>query len=173
MGTQWELWCAAISRPPMLLTDDRDSTGTGEATWRAVYTGGFFWMAGDGPWAPAGASEYHGTIDDLISTLTFVYSDGLLVEVRAVTELSGRFDPTRWDGSCVTYTLSDVTYVGSTNQEPKPSDYPAFMAPDCGPWPQETGAWGEVSAISVDVVDCTETPVRKTTWGEIRTMYRQ
>lgn len=173
MGTQWELWCATVSETPMLLSDDRDSTGTGETAWRAEYNGGFFWMSADGPWAPPGASDYNGTIENLVSTMTFVYTDGLVVEVHAVTELSGRFDPATWDGSCVAYSINNVSYVGSTGQGPKPSDYPAFMAQDCGPWMLETGAWGDVSAISVDILDCAVTPVRKATWGNIKTMYKQ
>ena len=172
MGTQWELWCSSISSPPMLLTDARDSTGTGETAWQVDYDGGFFWLSADGPWATPGAIDYTGNVESLVSMMTYIYEDGEVVGAVSSVQLSGTFDPLNWEGSCVEYTITGLSYIGDTNQGPKPPDYPAFMAQGCGPWPAGVGAWGDVTGITINIFNCTETPVKNATWGEIRTLYR-
>src|SRR5512140_278384 len=47
-GTQWKLWCPQIAAPPTLIADTRDVSGTGEVTWRTMYSGGRFWLTSTG-----------------------------------------------------------------------------------------------------------------------------
>jgi hypothetical protein len=171
MGTQWEYWCASITAQPMLVADVRDSVGTGEVVWSTEFEGGEFWLAGDGPWGTIGWMDFTGTIDAMTATTTFWYLDGMIDSVQSVYTLSGRFDPTHWDGSCVECTINCVAFVGSTDEEPSTDDYPPFMASNCEPSTTGFGAWGTTSDIEVRVFTCSPTPVRDATWGGIKALY--
>jgi hypothetical protein len=173
MGTQWEFWCASVAEQPILVMDVRDSTGTGEATWEVQYTGGQFWLVGDGPWGTIGAIDFTGTIEVMSATTRCWYIDGSVDSVQSNYTLSGRFDPANWDGSCVDCSINIVAFDGSTDEETRPDDYPPFMGSDCGPAPVEHGAWGSVSDIEIRIHNCDPTPVRKTTWGGIKTLYER
>lgn len=172
MATQWEYWCASITAQPLLVTDVRDSTGTGDAVWQSEYSGGQFWLAGDGPWGTIGGTNFTGAIEVMTATTTCSYCAGSIVGVQSIYTLSGRFDPDYWDGSCVDFTIDAVTFVGSTDQEARPDDYPPFMASDCGPSTTGYGAWGNASGIAIRVYDCALTPVKDASWGEIKSLYR-
>jgi hypothetical protein len=171
MGTQWEMWCASISGQPMLVSDVRDTTNSGEVTWLAEYEGGYFWMAGDGPWGDVGVADFTGTIEMLSSTITYVYADNVLVEVRSNWSLLGELDPESGEGVCVEFGIGNLTFVGTSDESARPEDYPPFMASDCGPWPAETGAWGTMCEISVHIRNCMESPVKEATWGAIKSLY--
>jgi hypothetical protein len=172
MGTQWEYWCASVASQPQLVMDSRDSTGTGVTVWQMEYTGGRFWLAGDGPWGAAGLMDFSGVTENMNATTTCSHCDGSIVGVQSTYTLSGRFDPDNWYGSCVEFTIDDVTIEGSTDQEPRPDDYPPFMAADCEPSTTGYGAWGTASGIAIRIFDCVQTPVKDASWGEIKTLYR-
>jgi hypothetical protein len=171
MGTQWEMWCASITAQPMLLSDVRDSTNTGDVVWQTSYTGGQFWLAGDGPWANPGSLDFFGEIESMFATTTYTYANGSVTGVVSHTTVSGQLDPANWGGSCFEATFGDVSFTGSTDVCPKPDEYPAFMGSDCGPWMAGTGAWGDMAGIEIRIYDCTQTPVKDVTWGEIKAMY--
>jgi hypothetical protein len=171
MGTQWELWCASITAQPMFVSDVRDSTESGEVVWTTSYTGGQFWLSGTGPWANPGSTDFTGSIDVMFATTTYLYTNGALTGVVSQTSISGDFDPADWSGWRIECTFNDVTFIGSTDLGPKPGEYPAFMASDCGPWMAGTGAWGNVANIEIRIYDGALTPVKEATWGEIKAMY--
>lgn len=171
MGTQWEYWCASVAAQPLLVADVRDSTGTGEVVWSNDFDGGHFWLAGDGPWGTIGWADFTGTIDAMSATTTYRYSGGVIDSVHSVYTLSGYFDPAEWENSCIECAINWVAYVGSTDEEPLPDDYPPFMASDCGPSTTGYGAWATASWIEIRIYACSPTPVRDATWGGIKALY--
>lgn len=44
-----KLWCPSIQTPPVLVSDPRDVSGTGDVTYRTVYSGGHSWLGAAGP----------------------------------------------------------------------------------------------------------------------------
>lgn len=170
IGTQWEVWCAALSAPPTVLSDTRDAGGTGVVTWSAAYDGGNFWLFGGGPWGDAGADDFHGTVGTMVVQTTFTYESNTVTSVGSTLSMSGEFDTGSWDGKCLEIDATGVV-TGTTETAVKPEDYPAFMESGCTPPAAETGAWGSFAALTLAVLDCVPSPVESTTWGAVKSIY--
>jgi hypothetical protein len=170
VATQWEVWCASVSAPPVLLEDTRDGDDTGEVTWITSYDSGFFWLFGEGPWGQSGADDFHGTTGAMEVKTTYTYELGVITLINSVITVSGAFDPGSWDGECLELTATSVV-EGTTESGSKPEDYPAFMESGCNPPATQTGAWGYFGIMTLEILDCTSSPVESTTWGAVKSLY--
>lgn len=172
VGTQWEVWCASVSVPPVELADTRDGAGNGVVTWQTAYDGGQFWLYGEGPWGETGAEDFFGTLGTMVVETVFTYESGTVTAVTSTVTLSGAFDAGSWDGVCLELTASS-TVDGTTDTGTKPEDYPAFMESGCDPAPAGLGAWGYFGAMTLEILECVSTPVGHTTWGAVKAMYAE
>jgi hypothetical protein len=170
VGTQWEVWCASISAPPVELSDTRDVNGDGVVIWSAAYDNGLFWLFGEGPWGAPGVSDFHGVVSAMVIQTTFTWVGGVVTTITSEITLSGEFDAGSWDGKCLDLNATGVL-DGTTDLDTKPEDFPAFMESGCAPSPNNQGAWGYFGALTLEILDCGPTPVENTTWGSVKAMY--
>jgi hypothetical protein len=82
LGTEWRLWCPSIQTPPVLVSDTRDGSNTGDVTYRTTYWGGYFWLSMTGPWGGSG-EEYSGDLDFFVVTTTYMFVGGDLLGIRS------------------------------------------------------------------------------------------
>jgi hypothetical protein len=168
LGAEWKMQCGSISQYPQLVSDTRDGNGTGEVTWRTMYSGATFWLASSGPWG--NGQDYTGTLSSLIATSTHQYINGSLVGIRSNITTNGSFDG--FDESCMEYSINNATFFGDTdNNGPLPADYPPFMDSSCQFGTRTRGGWGSVTQLTILVTGCT-VPVEDMTWSQVKTLFQ-
>jgi|GEM_PF-488102 len=179
LGTEWKLWCASISQPPVLVSDDRDGNGDGNVTWRTHYEGGRYWLSQNGPWSSDNLVDFTGETLSFIATTTFQYAfGGNLIGIRTNITMNGLFDQLdpRWDETCIVYEINNTSFFGTTDDGPKPPDFPEFLdpagCPTMVPLVPALGGWGDITHITL-AVDVCAVPVRQSTWGEIKSIYSE
>lgn len=163
LGTRWYIACPVLAQPPELLYDSLDATGTGYVGYRTDYTGGYFWLAGTGPWGNGDAS-YTGTLDYYYHITDFLFVGGSFITYTTNAYFGGTFDD-----YCLCITgIANGAYVGSGAQ---PADYPPFLEGNCSENPGLTGEWGSVRDVLLSIYDCSSGN-ELTTWGSIKSLYR-
>ncbi len=118
LGTEWKLWCPSIQTPPVLVADTRDGNGTGDVTWRTVYSGGHFFLGEPGPW---GDEDYNGDLANFIVTTTYQFVFGDLLGIRSNVVSWGQIDGYT---DCMEYEINNAAFFGTTDMGPLPADYP-------------------------------------------------
>lgn len=167
LGTQWDVSCASIAFPPVLLDDTVDETGTGHRTYRTTYTGGSFWLAGSAAWG-GGDPEYSGELSFYSHVTTYQYREGVQTAYVVNAQLGGYFDGY---GRCMQITIANAASSGAGSQT---RAYPQFLdgAADCQAAPLGmVGEWGTVHSITLVVLDCT-TSTEPGTWSTLKNLYR-
>jgi hypothetical protein len=165
LATQWWVNCG-IEATAYLVNDQRVG-GVGPITYTSTFNGGAFWF-GPGPWV--GGSGTLGT-SYITTVVQYILVGGVSTPVssRANIQTSGVFD----DGQCIlTFAISNGIGVGETDAPSnniKPATYPDFIDTSCLPT-RIYGSWGDLSQITM-MIDC-PTPVDRSTWGKIKTIYR-
>jgi len=164
LGTEWRLWCPSIQTPPALVSDTRVN-GTGDVTYRTVYTGGHFFLGAVGPW---GDEDYTGDLNFFVITTTYMYVNGELLGIRSnVTsygQIAGYTD-------CMEYEINNAAFFGTTDMGPKPSDYPAFLDENCSEGVWARGGWGSATQIAIRIRGQCNVGVEPSTWGQIKALY--
>jgi hypothetical protein len=174
LGGQWRLWCPQIAAPPTLVADTRDGSGTGDVTWRTTYSGGQFWLTRFGPWSADNLADFTGTVQSFIVTTTYQYVFGSVLGIRSNIVTIGMFDQLDpcWGSQCFDYTIDNTSFYGTTDEAPKPADFPGFLDPNFCPSDQERltrGGWGDVTHVALRITGCV-VPDQPTTWGGIKTL---
>lgn len=167
LGTQWRLWCPAISTAPVLTSDTRNGDGTGDVTYRTTYIGGAFWFSGAGPWGD-GTNDYTGTLQGFIVTAVYHFAANQLTGIESRVSTSGSFDGY---SQCLEYSINSATFAGTTEYGAKPAVFPEFIAADCNPTGLERGAWGTVQKISVVVLHC-RVELQPSAWTAVKRLYQ-
>lgn len=163
LGAQWTFSCG-VQTGPQDVADHRDGSGTGSVVFTNTFEGGTFVLSKDGPWGD-GVTDATGTIDVTQLIATVIYVNGAPVQSRLNIDASGLFD----GGCALRFVVANGIGGGDTDLLPKPAGYPAFLDPDCDPV-RTFGSWGDISQITL-LIDC-PVPVRPSTWGLVKTMYR-
>jgi len=176
LGTQWRMWCPQIAAAPTLIADTRDGNGTGEVTWRTMYSGGRFWFVKTGPWSADNLADFTGSVQSFVATTTYQYVFGQLLGIRSNIVTSGIFDQLDpcWGEQCFDYTIDNAAFYGSTDTGAKPAGFPGFLDPNFCPDDQERlmrGGWGDVTHIALRITGCV-VPDEITTWGRIKAFHR-
>jgi hypothetical protein len=170
LGSQWEMWCASIALPPILVSDTRDVNGTGEVTWRTEYSGGQFWFSADGPWGD-GSEDYTGVIDIFTATTTYLFVDGDVLGIRSNIVTSGQFDNF---SDCFEYTINNTAFFGDTDTVgPLPLDFPEFVDNNCQEGTRTRGGWGSVTEIALRILGECTVATEETTWGAVKSLYSE
>ncbi len=166
LGGEWIVSCPAIASAPTVVSDTRDTTGTGAVTYSTVYGGGSFWLSMNGPWGD-GSEDYTGSLNTFNVTSTHQYIAWALTGIRSNITLSGGFDG--YD-NCMEYVISNAAFVGSTDAMALPGDYPPFMDSSCSSGPT-TGGWGDTVQIEMNVYGSCTIPNQEKTWGALKALY--
>lgn len=166
LGTQWEIKCGVeqTATPPDSSLFNK-GTNTGTITYHQVFTGGTFALYTD---PTVGWGSGSGTLNTTSVVSQVFYSSGVPLSSSFTAFTSGLFV----GGCALRFALSNGFGVGETPYLVKPSAYPAFLTPLCGlaDASHQFGTWGDVNDVVVNI-DCT-TPVKASSWGQIRQMYR-
>ncbi len=166
LGVQWEVSCAVIATPPVLLDEQMDEGGNGHRTFRTTYTGGTFWLSGSGPWG-TGDESYGGGIAYYSHTTTYQYENSVLVSYVVNVQLAGYFEGY---GRCMQLTIANAVPSGAGTQT---RAYPVFLdgGAGCVEATSIPGEWGEVHSITLVVLNC-NTAVSCGSWGTLKSLYR-
>jgi hypothetical protein len=179
LGGEWRVWCPSIALPPTLISDGRDVNGDGEVTWQTYYEGGKFWFSQNGPWSTDHLVDFTGDVHSFTVTTTYQYAfGGMLIGIRSNITFVGNFDllDPRWDDTCIVYEINNSSFFGSTDDGPKPPEFPMFLDPTGCPnmvaVTPALGGWGDVTHITIAINDCA-LPTKESTWGAIKTLYSE
>jgi len=165
LGTEWMLWCPSIQTPPVLVADTRDGNGTGDVTWRTVYSGGHFFLGEPGPW---GDEDYNGDLANFIVTATYQFVFGQLLGIRSNVVSWGQIDGYT---DCMEYTINNAAFFGTTDMGPLPADYPPFLDEYCNTGVWSRGGWGSVTEIAIRIKGECGIGVQPSTWGKVKSLY--
>jgi hypothetical protein len=164
LGTDWKLWCPSIQTPPVLVSDTRID-GTGEVTWRTVYSGGHFFLGSVGPW---GDQDYSGDLANFIVTATYQFVGGNVLGIRSNVVSWGQIDGYT---DCMEYTINNAAFFGNTDMMPLPADYPPFLDEYCATGVWARGGWGSATQIAIKIKGVCGVPVEPSTWGRVKALY--
>jgi hypothetical protein len=165
LGAEWMLWCPSIQTPPVLVADTRDANGTGDVTWRTVYSGGHFFLGAIGPW---GDEDYNGDLANFIVTATYKFVFGTLLGIRSNVVSWGQIDGYT---DCMEYTINNAAFFGTTDMGPLPADYPPFLDEYCNTGVWSRGGWGSVTEIAIRIKGECGIAVQPSTWGKVKSLY--
>jgi hypothetical protein len=165
LGTEWMLWCPSIQVLPVLVADTRDGNGTGDVTWRTVYSGGHFFLGEPGPW---GDEDYNGDLANFIVTATYKFVFGQLLGIRSNVVSWGQIDGYT---DCMEYTINNAAFFGSTDMGSLPADYPPFLDEYCSTGMWSRGGWGSVTEIAIRIKGECGIAVEPSTWGKVKSLY--
>ena len=168
LGTNWTVSCPQIASSPVLVYEGVVG-GNGQRIYQTAYGGGSLWLSGVGAWG-GGDPFYAGNLTAFTVIATKQYVGGQLVGVVSNINLTGTFDGFT---NCFTRAISNAEFVGATRGAPmQPGPFPAFLGPsDCA----QSGAHGtywDVHDVTLSILGACQTPVRKSTWGLVKTLYR-
>lgn len=172
LGSQWHWYCPWISAAPALLLNTVDGLGNGIKIWRATYTGGYCWLDGAGPWA-GGDASYLANITTWNAIITETYSN--FQEVGTVRNHDARATFVGYGLTCMTLSISNGAKIGDTAKTgPLPAAYPDFWywSPCTDIGTAGPGEWGKVDSITFTVLGCETVAVEPTTWGAVKSLYR-
>jgi len=171
LGTQWHWYCPWVSAAPVLLSDTVDGFGNGIKFWLVTYTGGLCWLDGAGPWA-GGDASYMATITSWTALITETYAN--FVEVGTVRNHNGMASFIGYNAECMELSIENCEKIGDTTGGPLPADYPHFwdwfVCADVGT--AGPGEWGRVDSITFTVTGCQAVPSAPTSWGAVKSLYR-
>ena len=165
LGTDWMLWCPSIQTPPVLVSDTRDGNGTGEVTWRTVYSGGHFFLGAAGPW---GDEDYNGDLANFIVTATYKFVFGDLLGIRSNVVSWGQIDGYT---NCMEYSINNAAFFGTTDTGTLPADYPPFLDENCNSGVWSRGGWGSATEIAIRIKGECGIAVEPSTWGKVKSLY--
>jgi hypothetical protein len=170
LGAEWKIWCPSIQTPPVLVSDTRDANGSGEVTWKTSYTGGYFFLSGNGPWGD-GSQDYFGDVAffNVQTTYQFVFGD--LLGIRSNVTTMGLIDGFT---DCMEYTINNAAFFGNTDDVgPLPAEYPEFVDEFCNSGVWSRGGWGSVTEIALRILGDCDVATQESTWGKIKSLYSE
>ena len=166
LGTQWELRCAVenVGLAPNV-SGYNAVTGTGVIIYTQNFTGGQFELFNTGGAWGDGVANLNTTT--VVSTVQFVNFNPVASVVNANT--SGDFG----GGCTLTFAISNGVGVCETPFCVKPADYPTFLDGSCSAAAPSAqfGTWGN-TLTSTMRIDCV-VPTSSSTWGSLKSMYRE
>lgn len=172
LGSQWHWYCPWITLPPTLLFDSVNGAGNGIKVWRVVYSGGYCWLDGGGPWA-GGDASYLADVTSWNAIVTEQYAN--FVEVGTVRNHDASATFQGYNLECMSLSVTNNAKIGDTNSGALPASYPSFWnwvgCFDQGP--AGPGEWGKVDSITYTIFGCTPLATEQKSWGAVKSIYRK
>ena len=169
LGGEWRLWCPSIQTPPVMVSDTRDINGTGDVTYRTVYSGGHFWLSMTGPWGGSG-EDYSGDLDFFVVTATYMFVSNQLLGIRSNVVSYGQIGGYT---DCMEYEINNAAFFGSTDYSPKPADFPSFLDEYCSAGGWVRGGWGSATQVAIKIRGQCNVPSEPSTWGKVKSLYEE
>jgi len=171
LGTQWHWYCPWVIVPPTLLLNTVNGLGNGQKIWKVTYSGGYCWLDGAGPWA-GGDPFYLANITTWTAIVTETYAS--FVEVGTVRNHDASATFTGYTSECMSLSVTNTEKLGDTNGGPLASNYPDFWywSPCVDIGTTGPGEWGDVDSITYTIFGCTPLATQPTTWGAVKSMYK-
>jgi hypothetical protein len=168
LGTQWWMYCADISVPPLLLLDTVDVNGNGQRQYLVTYQGGICILDGNGPWGNGSEPSYTALYDTYSEIKLFQFSNFQIVGMTASASMQASF--IGFSNACMSLSISNQERYDDTDNIAKPPNFPDFLAPStCAPT-RTMGSWGEADEFTLIVTGCTVAS-EESTWGAIKALY--
>lgn len=168
LGTQWWMYCAELTVPPLLITDTVDGNGNGTRVYQSDYTGGLCILAGNGPWGNATEPSYTAPYTGYSEINTYLFSNNVIVSVISTVNLDAQF--LGFD-DCMSLSISNQEQLGSTDGGPLPPNFPGFINPaTCVPT-RTLGSWGNSFEFTLVILGSCTVPTEENSWGGIKALY--
>jgi hypothetical protein len=171
LATQWHWYCPWIIAPPALLLNTVNGAGNGTKIWRVTYSGGYCWLDGAGPWA-GGDATYTANINTWNAIVTESYASFVVVGTVRNHDANATFNG--YTSDCMSLSVSNTVKLGDTAGGPLPASYPDFWYwnPCVNTGTAGPGEWGDVNGITFTIFDCQPVAVQPTTWGAVKSKYK-
>ena len=173
LGLQWGIRCGVentLTPPDYSLYNS--GTGTGLITFNQTFTGGTFTLYSD----PSMPQNWVSTpsVNGTLSTTSVVSQVQMVNFVPIASSFTGTTTGHFESGCTLDFAMSNGFGVGETPYLAKPATYPAFLAADCSPADaaHQFGTWGDVNDIIVSINNDCATPAQRSTWGQLKSIYR-
>lgn len=161
LGAEWYISCPVMTGTPVLISDNRDGSGTGQVVYQTWYTGGTLFLAGSGPW---GDQDYYGSFEYYSHETTFIFFMGTPYGYDTNATVSGTFDD-----FCMCF---DIIANGSLIGEGAlASGYPPYLDGSCNEGTVSTGEYGNAYEITISIYSCAS-GTEPAAWGSIKALYR-
>lgn len=168
LGTEWRVWCPAISTAPIVTQDNIAGDGSGTIVYYTEYSGGQFWLSQNGPWG--NGEDYTGNLINFNASTTYSYLPGGVL-INIVSDITFQGDIDGYD-NCLTYTINNAAFDGDSNGGPFPTgDYPPLIDDQCSTG-ATVGGWGIASDITLVIYGNCTIGTEETTWGAVKARYR-
>lgn len=165
LGTQWRVWGMTIDAAGAVLVGSNiDPFGNGYMDYSTTYTGGQFWLAGNGPWGD-GVNDLAGTLTSYNVSTRITLVGGQQVGATSNVYFTGSFSNCPGGNNCVIqYTIANAIRVWMTGGGAMPANYPGFL---CG---ASSGELFDACCIQSSI-QCT-VDEEEASWGAIKGLYR-
>ncbi len=166
LGGDWKILCPEVSSVTLLF--DAVFGGNGQRGYLIEYTGGTIVLDGAGPWA-GGDASYVGIIQSYVETRTVQYVGGVKVgsvSNHSVTAVLQGYT------TCMSWGVGNGVWLGESPGV-KPAGYPDFSDASCNAGPTD-GHWGDIRDLTISTggTGC-QVPVQESTWGAVKSLYRE
>ncbi|HKW13037.1 MAG TPA: hypothetical protein VJS69_00985 [Candidatus Krumholzibacteria bacterium] len=171
LATQWHWYCPWVALPPVLLVNTVNGSGNGQKIWKVTYSGGYCWLDGAGPWA-GGDAVYTANINTWTAIVTETYSN--FIEVGTVRNHDATATFNGYNQDCMSLSVTNAEKFGDSNSGALPANFPDLLNwIGCVTLPATApGEWGDVDGITFTVFGCTPLATQPTTWGAVKSKYR-
>lgn len=171
-ANDWVIGCPIVTNVSLIV--DLVFAGTGQRIYLITYAGGYLKLGGVGtPWT-GGDAVYNGVIDTYYETRTQQWASGELV--GSVSDHAVSAHITGYPAACVAWAIGNGVLIGHTGADGTPllnvkaPAYPAFHDANCNVT-GGNGHWGDIRDLTLTVQGCA-VPVQQSTWGEVKSLYR-
>ncbi len=163
LGAQWKIYGMASSGA-VETARYFDAYGNGWIDYTTNYAGGSFWLSSTGAWGD-GSTDYSGAVTYFNVGARVTYYGWSPVGVTSNILMSGSFNDCA--GCAIQYSIDNAMLIWQTGYPTAmPADYPPFL---CS---ATAGELYDVCCIIMKVY-CTPVSTDQSTWGSIKSLYRQ
>ena len=160
----WSVDCVVIAGVNLVI--DLTFFGSGQIIWQLDYAGGTMTLDGAAAWGNGDAS-YTVILDSFTEIRTQSFVSGVMTGANSNFSGSGTF--LGYPSDCLNLGQANDVWIG--DGAGKPADYPAFLDALCGTTPTN-GRWGIVTGVTIDITSGCAIPIENTTWGGVKSIYR-
>lgn len=163
LGAQWKIY-DMVSLGALETARYFDANGNGWIDYVTNYSGGSFWLAGTGVWGD-GSTDYSGAVTYFNVSARVNFNGWQPVGVTSNITMAGTF--TECGHCAIDYAIENAMLIWQTGYPTAmPANYPPFL---CS---ATSGELFDVCCILMKI-HCNPVSTDQSTWGAIKSLYRQ